>query len=296
MLLNGKNIGLNTYLTATEGYSPDVQDEVRSAILDGVELGGWLKGVGDDSYLLGQIRLALREEVPELYLNIRSAKALKVIRGHVRQSINLKQIERYIKRSTDEEVLLTVLELAERGIDLEGYDFNKVPSYLLPLFKDGILRGIPMEQFNNGRQYTLGYIRHCLTIRMNNQPIEAFLAGDWQEDSLEVVAGHSGSRYYGSCIRYIKPTFSEAFTDVIFQCASSGMEEEVIAELSEVSEEDGRPLFMDFQVERVLQAYQERLEWRELIDPMLGLEDLNNLLEKLRLNANPRLSVRIRNT
>lgn len=293
MLYKGKRLGLNNYQEATKAFSPDITDEVRSAILDGVELGKYLETVQGDSYLLNQIRLALREDVPELYVRLGSGKALHRVRELLRQGVNLEQVQRYARPSTSEGVLLTVLDLCEKGISLDEFNFNTIPEDLLETFKMGILRGIPMRQFNNGSQFTKTYLRSCLVIRSNNQSIDEFLLGDWPEEVLEVVTSHSGSGYYGSCIRHVKPYFTSELVDVLFACSRAGMTSEELARVSK-EDEEGNPLFMAFQVERVLQSYIEALKWEELLDPMLGLGELNNMLERQRHEASPRLSVRLR--
>ena len=60
MYLNSRRVTLDNISEVLAGYSLDIQDEVRSMILDGLDLSEWVSVCRDNPYLLNQIRLAVK--------------------------------------------------------------------------------------------------------------------------------------------------------------------------------------------------------------------------------------------
>ena len=61
MYLNSRRVTLDNISEVLVGYSLDIQDEVRSMILDGLDLSEWVSVCRENPYRLNQIRLAVKE-------------------------------------------------------------------------------------------------------------------------------------------------------------------------------------------------------------------------------------------
>ena len=52
-----QTVTLENYRTVFKVCSPDILDEIRSAVLDDTSISSFIKPCGNDSYKLGQLRI-----------------------------------------------------------------------------------------------------------------------------------------------------------------------------------------------------------------------------------------------
>ena len=70
MVVKGKTLILDNFRKILSNYTVDIQDVVRSAILDGVDISKYIDVCKDNPYRLEQIRLSIKEGLDESLFNL----------------------------------------------------------------------------------------------------------------------------------------------------------------------------------------------------------------------------------
>lgn len=213
MRYKGTKLLLENFRSVLSGYSVDIQDVVRSAILDDVDISDWIEKCSDNPYRLDQIRLGMKEEIDKGYFEYKSGEVLRGIRGLIARGINLSPILRYNKGELSDRCFLYLIVWCKEGINFSMYDFSIVPDYQLDFYDFALRRGINIKSFNSGRQYRADYIDECIKIIGNGCEIEKFASADYSMqivDLMEKVSEKSRSRYMRLyCVLDKDTTFEE---------------------------------------------------------------------------------------
>lgn len=171
-------------------YSVDVQDIVRSSILDNIDIIPYLSTYKEDPYKLDQIRLALKEGLPKVFFKT-SGSMLYQIRQMHRRGIDLTSIENQLKYNLSEQSMQYLIKWVDDGINISKLNLAIIPNHLLETFDYGLCSGFDMTEFNNGKSYSSKYVKLCLQIKKNDKPISVLLSGDWSIDNLNLLSVES---------------------------------------------------------------------------------------------------------
>lgn len=182
MVVNGVKLLLDNFRLELSNYSVDIQDIVRSAILDDIDISEYLGSCKDSPFKLDQIRLGLKESLPEVYFKF-SGQTIYSIRSLRRRDIDTSSVERQASNLSDTHMGY-LLRWVERGYSVSDIDMAIVPESMLNVFEYGLQNGFDMLEFNNGQVYSERYIRSCLKIKKFGKPITVLLSGEF---SIEVV-------------------------------------------------------------------------------------------------------------
>lgn len=125
--------------------SEDVNDELRLAELDGIDLSKYVKACLNDSYRLGHIRKCIRAGVPSRYISPHfPALTLYYIRIGWQDGISMDGLLRYANGGVRGSVLDSLAEMALLGVDITRVDFRSIPSSVAVEYMRGLQKGLPM--------------------------------------------------------------------------------------------------------------------------------------------------------
>ena len=186
MNYKGKKLVLDTFRNVLKNFSVDIQDVVRSAILDDVDITGFIAQCSDNPFRLDQIRLCIKDGLPESYYRF-SGHTLYKVRQLQKKGINTSAIESQSSNLSEGHIGYYIRWL-ESGFNVSGLDVAKIPSYLLDVFDYGLRNGFDMVEFNSGRvMYDSRYIKACLKIKKTGKPISSLLSGGYSIEAMEFL-------------------------------------------------------------------------------------------------------------
>lgn len=292
VVIDGKVATLGNYLTLTKGYSPDIQDEVRGAVLDDTPIGVYVEKCKDDSFKLNQIRLAIREYVPTRYLSHRlSATNIKQIRRVFREGLDLKLLDTYLSSSgilsISCESLDLILSAYLDGVDVSKVNFTQVREDTVDLFCSGLKKGYPMWVLSN-EDASLPRSKMLLLMKcMNlNLDIHPFLDKNWDLQCINLIAVNASKLEYTVLMKHVNSRFSYSQLTQVISVATEWLDFLPLC----LKDEDGVPVFNEYQMDvlgRVIKfnAKQEALgkgivDIEEFLKPSMSDMDMQDLFEK----------------
>ena len=182
--------GLDNFRSELKEFIVDIQDVVRSAILDGVDISDYIEDCSNNPYKLEQIRLAMKENLSKDYFRL-SGDSIYQIRKLNSRGVALSHIEKQLKSNLSDEYMSYLVRWVDEGINVSKLNIAIIPKNLLETFDYGLSKGFDMSIFNTGISYTSKYIMLCLQIAKNGKPISFLLNGDYSIASLEVLVKFS---------------------------------------------------------------------------------------------------------
>ena len=292
VVINGKVANLGNYLSLTKGYSPDIQDEVRSAVLDDTPIGVYVDKCKDDSFKLNQIRLAIREYVPTRYLSTRlSATNIKQIRRVFREGLDLKFLDTYLSSrgilSISCESLDLILSAYLDGVDVDKVNFTQIREDTVDLFCSGLKKGYPMWVLSNAdasiprNKVTL--LMKCMNLNLDIHP---FLDKSWDLQSINLIAVNASKLEYTVLMKHVNSRFSYGQLSQVISVATEWLDFLPLC----LKDEDGVPIFNEYQMDvlgRIIKfnAKQETLgkgiiDIEEFLNPSMSDMDMQDLFDK----------------
>lgn len=284
MRYHGRSVSLDNYREVFRGRSEDILDEIRSAILDGIPLHHYLDRYSDP-WQLHQIRLAIKDTVPPKYY-VLAGEPLRVIRQLHASNINLSPIDKYLTANLSEDVWMVILDCLEAGIPLEDYDFTLLPPSMIPSVVGGIASGVDMSRFVDGSHYTEQYIQDIITLESRfGLDVSRLIQEGY---SAEVVAVLASQSHLDTCIRVydvLKLTMKPDEVEVLADLFDVGFPD--MAEVTRLDTE-GYLVYMAFQLDLILEAFTSGLSYQLILDPNLGIGEINARLMENRLKLRSR--------
>ena len=181
---------LDNFRSVLKEYSVDIQDVVRSAILDGVDLEKWLTNTSCKSpYKLDQIRLCMKEGyISDTVFNALSGDQLYSFRGLRAANYPVEQIEQQLMAGKlVGEYLDYMLQWLSNGYNIDGVNMSIIPKSMLKIFDTCLSKGFNILPFNNGRVYTAEYINYCFLIMQAGKSYLQFAEHDWDPELMKKV-------------------------------------------------------------------------------------------------------------
>lgn len=289
MIYENSKLILDNFRTVLKDYSVDVQDVVRSAILDGVDITKYIESCKNNAYRLDQIRLGMKENLEEIFLNIKNGDSIYKIRKLKERGVSLSGIQSQIRQGVlNEESLNKLISWVELGYNIENINISIIPKSLFEVFEQGFQKGFDMKIFNDGRNYKPMYVRYCLVIMANRKDIHPFLSDKlWSEDCIKQLAVFSKIRSqekWITLIKHINPNISSDKLDVLISCVKNGIN------ISILSGDDWTTQGIRF----ILKAFENNLDYNSLISVGPDEDTILTKLNEIMLNKNKRVSGRLR--
>lgn len=289
MIYENYKLILDNFRTVLKDYSVDVQDVVRSAILDGVDITKYIESCKNNAYRLDQIRLGMKENLEEIFLNIKNGDSIYKIRKLKERGVSLSGIQSQIRQGVlNEESLNKLISWVESGYNIENINISIIPKSLFEVFEQGFQKGFDMKIFNDGRNYKPMYVRYCLVIMANKKDIHPFLSDNlWSEDCIKQLAVFSKIRSqekWGNLINHINSRISSDKLDALISCVKNGIN------ISILSGDDWTAQGIRF----ILKAFENNLDYNSLINVGPDEDTILTKLNEIMLNKNKRVSGRLR--
>ncbi len=297
---NGVVITLANYLEVFGDLEPDILDEIRSAILDDTPISGFIKYCEDDSYKLGQLRLAVREYLPKEFINPRlSGRCIYLLRQLYRNGYNLSILEKYIPKrgapTIENENLEVVLRAALHGADIKKVDFNIVPTENINIICEGLVKRYPMWLcVSPDRTLSNSIIRQLMKGMQLQIDIHPFLNGDWSENQIVTILSNATKINVNELLENINSKFSmEQIMEVIY-VARNKLDYALLC----LKESDGTPAFNQYQMSVIGKCLEDDILTEEIYDPQLSDMEMEDLriaeLDKRKAEGNRKLGGTLR--
>lgn len=272
-------ITINNYMEVFEKFEPDILDEIRSAVLDDTPIGVYIRSCADDSYKLGQLRMALREYVPKEYLNSRlSGRCIYLIRQCYKKGIDLSPILSYIKGNLklENDSIEKILGVVLLGIDIRKVDFTIVPEDNIEIICEGLIKGYPMWLCVSEEGYlTTSFIRQLMKGMKLQIDIHPFLNGKWSEEQLVLILSNARSVNVNDLLEYVNYNFTVDHLVEIIDIAREGLDYSLLC----MKDKDGFPSFNPYQLAVLGKAIRDDVICKEMYNPKLNDMDMEDIYE-----------------
>ena len=227
MVYKGSVLILDNFRSVLSDYDIDIQDVVRSAILDGIDLSEYIESCKNDAYRLDQVRLAMKTGVPEGLVKNLSAQQLFAVRKMTEKGHGTEVIEAQVASGRLAGCYMDYLiSWVSNGVDLTGIKISLIPKKMLEIFDMYLRQGRDMRVFNNGRSYSKDYILYCMTIQKAGKSVERFAQEEWSEDLLShlaVVSSSVSSKVWAGVMSVLSPTDSRLKASLLVDLIKKGV-------------------------------------------------------------------------
>lgn len=288
MKYKGTVLLLDNFRSLLKGYSIDIQDIVRSAILDDIDIIPYLEVCKNNPIRLDQIRLGIKEGLNPVLFTIKNGNSLYKIRQLGRNNHSLEVLSRQLSKGYLSDVHLDkLLSWLESGYDVSRLDISILPCTLFDVFEDGFKQGFNMVEFNNGKVYSPEYIKSCLKIKSNLKDISPFLIDTYKQPCMKLFVSFSkiqDKNKWELLLRNVNSSITEDKLELLVKCVKNNID---ISKLS-----DSR--WSASCINLVLQAYLKGVNYSELLILEPVEEILNSRLNELLLAKTKKVSGRLR--
>lgn len=289
MKYNNVVLILDNFRNELSEFSVDVQDVVRSAILDDIDISEYIIPCKDDPYKLEQIRLSLKQGLR--VISTASGSILYKIRQLYERGIDISSLDRYEKSGVSEACLEYFLSWLEDGLNVYNINIAIIPKNLLDIFDYGIRNGYDMTPFNTGKSYTSDYIRVCLKMASNGKSIDMFTSKNWDILVLSELAGVSKKLSlvkWNDLVSNITEYMGVARIKSLIKCTKSGMPLEGLNK-----DINGQYVFSVEDIEYIYGAYINGYDYKSLLELDSG-RDVAEAFHNMDLNSNKILGGKLR--
>lgn len=280
---NGRFVALDNYKQIFGGSCiPDVLDEIRSAVLDHTPIADYIEDCGDDAYLLGQIRMALREDINPEYLDTRfTGKTIFNIRQAARTGADMSAILWYAtpqKLKIERDSIEVLSEFCLVGADIRRVDFTLVPKSLVSSFCRGLYKGYPMwlltdDSANISEQY-LRVLMRGMELGVDVHP---FVSGNWDVNVLLLLFSYAKAVNLNEVLSYVNNKFDMNQVKVILDLMSSGIP---VSRLC-IRDHSGAPVYNQYQMYELGESLKAGIDVKQMYNPKLSDYDMARMREQV---------------
>lgn len=275
----GRSVTLTNYTDIFSACPVDIQDEIRSAVLDDTPIAKFIAGCGTNNYLLGQIRMALREMVPAEFLSTKlTAETIRNIREGYRNGVDMSPLLKYYNSGLDVSVIEQLSEVVFMGVDISKIDFNIVPLNLVTTVCKGLCKGYPMwlliEDGCNLTQDSLNILMRGLSLGVDVHP---FLNGKWASQVLLLMFSYAQSVDLNEILKYVNEKFSFDIVQELLRLAEDGVN---IAKLC-LKDKEGYPVYNNYQIYQLGKGLKAGVDISSVMNPDLDDLSMENMISQL---------------
>lgn len=282
MLYRDVNLVLDNFRSVLKDYDVDIQDVVRSSILDGVDVSEYIEPCREDPYKLDQVRLSLKEGVPTVLLSGLSGEQLYIIRKMKAKNYNIEPVISQITSGKLSECYLDFLiSWVTKGVDISGIKLSLIPKKMLEIFDTHLCQGRDMKPFNNGRVYSKEYVLYCMSIQDKGKDISKFAAEDWSIDVLKLLSGlvnGVSDKVWKLVVSCISVNDSAARISSLFSAARYKLP---IEKLNQVRQ--SAYLYSDMDISLILEAAKNGFDWKTVMSESLSTEQRRAKLDEMKM-------------
>lgn len=293
MKYKGEVVLLDNFRNLFYDYSVDIQDIVRSAILDGVDICKYIGLCKDNPYRLDQIRLAMKENLPNGLYKVSNGDVIYKIRKLYQRGVNLSAVERQLNSgSLSDEYTEYMLSWIAEGINIDSLNLAIIPKGLLSTFDYGLRAGFSMVEFNNGIPYSPEYIKLCLKISKDDKVITPFLDGEYSIQVLRIIANYSRieEKKWNELVKNIDSSIDEKRLSMLIRMVKAGVQ---ISDLQQKGS-NGDYVYSYECLMIVYDACLVNLDYKSLIKSTTDALRMRSMVDEMELKANKKPGIRLR--
>jgi hypothetical protein len=290
-----QTITLENYRQVFKACTPDILDEIRSAVLDDTSITPFIKPCGTDSYLLGQLRMGVRELIPIEYLSAYvTGKTIYNIRQGFLKGRDMSALLKYYTNKVakiDKSTIEKLSEFCLVGTDITKIDFSIIPNELVDIVCKGLYQGYPMWLLIDNETMPDERTIHILMRGMSaGVDIHPFLSGDWSIDSMLLLFSYAKSVDLNDVLQYINSHFSSDSIKVLLDLASENIP---IANLCR-KDTSGVPVYNSYQMYELGKAIKEGVDTEAMYNANLSDFEISEMREAELAKKNRKLSATLK--
>ena len=290
MNCKGEKVLLDNFRRLYVDCSVDVQDVIRSAILDDVDIAEFVNSCRDNPYRLDQIRLALKEGITGGILTITNGETIREIRGMKAMGMDISEISRQLENAhLSEKHIMYLLKWVKTGREISDIDISIVPRKLLDAFDYGLLRNHKMGKYS--RCSSGEYVLSCLRIEEYGKNVDFLLKTIYQQPVVEYLATFAKNKdgVWNRLVGCIDSSISPVRVELLGSLALCGCDMERVQECSQ-----NHYLFTDEALRVVLDAYRRKLDVGRVICDTYEETELKTKFAEIDLNKGKTVQVKLR--
>lgn len=289
-----QTITLENYRSVFKVCTPDILDEIRSAVLDDTSISSFIKPCGNDSYKLGQLRMAVRELVPVEYLSTYvTGKTIYNIRQGFIKGRDMSPLLAYYKTKGLTIDALTLEKLSEfcfLGIDISMMDFTIVPTNLVDVVCKGLYHGYPMwlivEDNCTLTESEVQILMRGLSLGIDIHP---FLSGDWSKEAMLLMFSYAKSVDINNVLSYVNSKFDGESLKVLLDLAQKNVPINKLC----IKDTSGVPVYNSYQMYELGKAIEAGVDTPKMYDANLSDFDISDMREAELQKKNRKLSANL---
>lgn len=286
MKYDGSILTVDNYRSILKGcgFDEDLLDEVRSAIFDSVDLSTYL-APDVDPYYLQQVRVGSKQGVPSWVFSLPGGDLIRRCRILYSRGINLDPVSRYVIKALPAEYYEVLLNWIEAGVVIPEDDISQVRKELLTFLSWAVLRGIDAYDLVVAPWgMNTVYAKNALILREAGFDITAMVQDKWHTDVVEFLPMIMGYANFKTVYPLFNATTDLETAQVLGAMLQSKFPLSTVPNIEQYS---------GFQLDIILEAFENGVDYSGMLDPELGYRDLKDLYIAGLSKKSRRMSLRL---
>ena len=286
MYFKGSRVTLESIGSQFREYPLDIQDEVRSMVMDNLDLSQWIDVCKDNPYRLNQIRLGSKEGLDPKFFTILDGSVIYKIRGLAATGFNVGELLPYVGVGFTKEQWVYIISWAERGLLDSRLALVRTPFSMWEFIDKGLRNNLPMWLFTSGKKYSNTFMHSVLTLMSNGQSAEKFLNSSWKDETLKLLAEFSYRRWFNNIVGLVDYFIPYEFLVSVGELAKEGLIDEDLFEISYDGDTgDYYYVYQSYLLEAILRCVMQGYDYSRLKDYNLSGSEVDMILKEIELNS-----------
>ena len=286
MYFKGSRVTLESIGSQFREYPLDIQDEVRSMVMDNLDLSQWIDVCKDNPYRLNQIRLGSKEGLDPKFFTILDGSVIYKIRGLAATGFNVGELLPYVGVGFTKEQWVYIISWAERGLLDSRLALVRTPFSMWEFIDKGLRNNLPMWLFTSGKKYSNTFMHSVLTLMSNGQSAEKFLNSSWKDETLKLLAEFSYRRWFNNIVGLVDYFIPYEFLVSVGELAKEGLIDEDLFEISYDGDTgDYYYVYQSYHLEAILRCVMQGYDYSRLKDYNLSGSEVDMILKEIELNS-----------
>ena len=278
MYFKGSRVTLESIGSQFRGYPLDIQDEVRSMVMDNLDLSQWIDVCKDNPYRLNQIRLGSKEGLDPKFFTILDGSVIYKIRGLAATGFNVGELLPYVGVGFTKEQWTYIIAWAERGLLDSRLALVRTPFSMWEFIDKGLRNNLPMWLFTSGKKYSNTFMHSVLTLMSNGQSAEKFLNSSWKDETLKLLAEFSYRRWFNNIVGLVDYFIPYEFLVSVGELAKEGLIDEDLFEISYDGDTgDYYYVYQSYHLEAILRCVMQGYDYSS--------SEVDMILKEIELNS-----------
>ena len=285
MYFKGSRVTLESLSSQFRGYSLDIQDEVRSMVMDNLDLSKWIDVCKDNPYRLNQIRLGSKEGLDPRFFTILDGSVIYRIRSLAATGFNVGELLAYVGVGFTKDQWFYIISWAERGLLDSRLALVRTPFSMWGFIDKGLRNNLPMWLFTSGKKYSDTFMHSVLTLMSNGQSAEKFLNSSWKDETLKLLAEFSYRRWFNNIVGIVDYFIPYDFLVSVGELAKEGLIDEDLFEIGYDDDSGNYYLYQSYHLDAILRCVMQGYDYSKLKDYNLSGSEVDTILKEIELNS-----------